>query len=144
MKSTRPLWLAAAALVWIYCTGVAGAQAVGWSEQSYDALAPSNSSKTIAPGTHINAQNWQQYKDFMPVGMQQLWAGKSFWHLPGNAEMVVGATTPTPLPKQYRADTEKYSSQVKLVPDSHGGYNITGYVAGAPFPNPSGPQAGEE
>src|SRR6185437_16755963 len=83
MKSTRPLWLAAAALVWIYCTGVAGAQAVGWSEQSYDALAPSNSSKTIAPGTHINAQNWQQYKDFMPVGMQQLWAGKSFWHLPG-------------------------------------------------------------
>jgi hypothetical protein len=144
MKWTKSLLLTAAALLWICSTGIAGAQVASWSEQNYDSLVSENSSKTIAPGTRITAQNWQQYKDFMPVGMQQLWAGKFFWRLPANAQMAVGATTPTPLPKQYRADTEKYSSQVKLVRDSNGGYNITGYVAGVPFPNPSGPQAGEE
>ena len=76
----------------------------------------------------------------MPVGMQGLWAGKLFWHLPANAEMEVGATTPTPLPKKYQEDTEKYASQVSLVKNKDGGYDIKGYVAGAPFPNPSGPQ----
>jgi hypothetical protein len=144
MKSTKALLLAAAALVWICSTGVAGAQAVSWSEQSYDALVPANSSKTIPPGTRITAQNWQQYKDFMPVGMQQLWAGKFFWRLPANAMMVVGPTTPTPLPKKYQEDTEKNSGQVTLTKNSKGGYDIGGYVAGVPFPHPSGPAAGDE
>ena len=62
--------------------------------------------------------------------------------LPADAVMVVGATTPTPLPKQYQEDTEKYASQVSLIKNSEGGYDIKGYVAGAPFPNPSGPLAG--
>jgi hypothetical protein len=141
MKSTTALLLIAAVLAWMFAPGIATAQ-VSWSEQEYDNLLPANSSKTIPPGTQITAQNWQQYKDFMPVGMQELWAGKFFWHLPANAVMQVMATTPTPLPSKYREDTEKYSSQVSLVPTGNGGYNIKGYVAGVPFPRPNGPQAG--
>jgi len=113
MKSTKTLLLAAAAVAWLLCPLVANAQ-VSWSEQGYDSLAPASSSKTIPPGTRITAQNWQQYKDFMPVGMQQLWAGKFFWRLPANAMVVVAPTTPIPLPKQYKDDTEKYASQVSL------------------------------
>jgi Protein of unknown function (DUF1329) len=141
MKSTTALLLAAVVLVWVGCPGLATAQ-VGWSEQGYDNLVPANSSKTIPPGTIITAGNWQQYKDFMPVGLQQLWAGQFFWRLPANAEMEVVKTTPTPLPRQYQEDTEKYASQVHLVENGNGGYDIKGYVAGAPFPNPSGPLAG--
>ncbi len=145
MKWTKLLLLAMAACAWLLCTGIdAQAQMVSWSEQSYDALVPASSSRTIPAGTVITARNWRKYKDFMPVGMQELWAGKFFWRLPANAEMAVGKTTSTPLPRIYQEDTEKYSSQVKLVKNSNGGYNISGYVAGAPFPHPSGPAAGDE
>ncbi len=71
-----------------------------------------------------------------------MWRGQFYWHLPDNAVMSVGATTSTPLPQKYQADTEKYSSQVTLVKNSDGGYGIQGYVAGVPFPKPSGPLAG--
>jgi hypothetical protein len=141
MKPTKIFPIAAAALIWLYCSGIARAQ-LSWNEQSYDSLVSANSSATIPPGTQITAQNWQQYKDFMPIGMQQLWAGKFYWRLPANAVMEVGPTTPTPLPRKYQEDTEKYASQVSLVKNSQGGYDINGYVAGAPFPNPSGPEAG--
>jgi hypothetical protein len=141
MKPTKIIVMAVAALIWLCCSGVARAQ-LSWSQQSYDSLISADSSTTIPPGTRITAENWQQYKDFMPVGMQQLWAGKFFWRLPANAVMMVGPTTPTPLPKQYQEDSEKYASQVSLVKNSEGGYDIKGYVAGAPFPNPSGPEAG--
>lgn len=141
MKATKALLAIMAAMVWLCCPGIAAAQ-ISWSDQNYNSLASANAAATIPPGTRITAQNWQQYKDFMPVGLQDLWAGKSFWHLPADAVMVVGATTPTPLPKQYQEDTEKYASQVSLIKNSEGGYDIKGYVAGAPFPNPSGPLAG--
>jgi hypothetical protein len=39
-------------------------------------------------------------------------------------------------------DTEKYAGQAKLKPESDGSFGIDGYVAGLPFPNPSGPDAG--
>jgi hypothetical protein len=143
MTAKRGFLLSAAGVLWLCASGLAAAQ-VSWSQQSYDSLVSADSSKTIAPGTRINAQNWQQYKDFMPVGMQQLWTGKLFWHLPADAQMVVGATTPTPLPKKYREDTEKYASQVTLVKNADGGYEIKGYVAGVPFPRPGGPQAGAQ
>jgi Protein of unknown function (DUF1329) len=141
MKSIKALLLTAAALLWLCSAGTAMAQ-FKWSGQDYDSLAPADASKAIPQGTQITAQNWQQYKNFMPVGMQALWANQFFWRLPANAQMTIGATTPTPLPKKYLADTEKYASQVRLVQNSDGGYDINGYVAGVPFPNPSGPQAG--
>ncbi len=144
MKRTKPFVLAAVATVWLCCTGVAKAQPIAWSESNYDSLASGNSPATIAPGTVITAQNWQKYKEFMPVGMQELWAGKFFWKLPANAQIVVGKTTSTPLPRKYQADTEKYSNQVKLIKNPDGGHDIGGYVAGVPFPHPSGPDAGDE
>ncbi len=141
MKPTTTFLLAAAATIWL-CYPVAAAAQISWNEQQYDSLASVDSAATIPPGTRITAQNWQQYKDFMPLGMQELWSGKFFWHLPASATMVVGASTPTPLPKQYQEDTEKYASQVSLTKNGEGGYDIKGYVAGVPFPSPSGPLAG--
>src|SRR5579875_511292 len=143
MRRIKALLLVVTAIC-VLCPAIAGAQAVPWSEQAYSTLIPSDSARTIPPGTMITMQNWQQYKDFMPVGMQDIWAGKFFWRLPADAQMKVVATTPTPLPKQYQADTEKYANQVSLVKSSYGGYEIKGYVAGAPFPNPSGPLAGTQ
>jgi hypothetical protein len=50
--------------------------------------------------------------------------------------MEVGPTIPIPLPTRYLKDTVKYSSQVRLVRTSSGGYVPSGYVAGLPFPHP--------
>jgi hypothetical protein len=33
----------------------------------------------IPSGTAITMANWQQYKDFMPEGMQAFFAGLYFW-----------------------------------------------------------------
>jgi hypothetical protein len=104
--------------------------------------APMASSETIAPGTKITMTNWQQYRQFMPEGMQALFEGKYFWRMPADVEMVVGPTVIHPLPKAYLEATEKYSSSVKVVSLPNGGYNLTGYVAGIPFPDPQEPQRG--
>src|SRR5690348_13025015 len=74
---------------------------IPWDQKSYDQLAPADTSETIAPGTHINMQNWQQYKKFMPVGLWVLFGGNQHWKLPANAELEVGAPTHIPLPKKY-------------------------------------------
>jgi hypothetical protein len=112
--------------------------------EAYRDLVPSNSSRTIPPGTTINMRNWRNYKDFMPIGLQDLWKQKFFWRLPPETEIQVGPTHSYQLPKQYRQDTEIYSDRVSLVHNSRGGYDIQNYVAGAPFPNPGGPLAGIE
>ena len=128
---------------WLASSAMAQVQ-VPWDQASYDQLATSDSSGTIPPGTHINMQNWQQYKKFMPVGLWVLFEGTQHWKLPADAELEVIANKRIPLPKKYQADTEKYSSQVSLVSNSFGGVSPKGYVAGLPFPNPSGPNAGME
>ena len=143
MKGRSFVLLIAAALIWLCCAGIAAAQ-VSWSEESYDALVSGDSSETIPPGTEITPQNWQQYKNFMPAGLQQLFAGQLSWRLPPETVVEVEPTTPTSLPKKYQEDTEKYASQVSLVQNSDGGYDIKGYVAGVPFPKPSGAAAGVE
>jgi len=97
MRLTKRIPLIAAALIWLCSNGIAAAAYMDWSEQSYASLTSADSASTIPPGTKITSQNWQQYKDFMPVGMQGLWRGQFYWHLPDNAVMSVGATTPTPL-----------------------------------------------
>src|SRR5579883_844066 len=99
---------------------------------------------SIPLGTHINMQNWQNYRKFMPLGMQLLLEGKAPFKVPNDFEIVIGPTGSYPLPKKYREDTEKYSRQVQLVKLSTGGYTLKGYQAGLPFPDPSGPLAGTE
>ncbi|MGH7907980.1 MAG: DUF1329 domain-containing protein, partial [Candidatus Binataceae bacterium] len=76
--------------------------------------------------------------------MRILFQGKYFWKFPADFQMVVGPTHHYPPPAKYVHDTEKYSHlvRIKTIPD--GGHIITGYVAGAPFAQPSGPMRGYE
>jgi hypothetical protein len=128
-------------------------QTVAWAQERelpkyddslYNTLAPADTKDTIPPGTKITMQNWQKYQQFLPIGMRLMLEGKSAFKYPADFEMVVGPTTPLPLPKKFREDTEKYNRQVKLDQLPTGGYSIKGYMAGAPFPDPSGPTAGIE
>jgi Protein of unknown function (DUF1329) len=97
---------------------------------------------TIAPGTVITMQNWQQYKQFMPDGMVWLFGGQYFWKMPSDVRMEVGPTIIHPLPKTYMEATERYSAQVKVVENPDGGLNVAGYQGGIPFPTPAEPHKG--
>src|SRR5579885_3043575 len=100
--------------------------------------------KTIPPGTTITMHNWQQYKDFMPIGMQAMFAGIYFWKMPADIQIEVGPTSNYPLNPAYVANTEKYADRVQIVDLPDGEHTLQGYVAGRPFPNPSGPRKGWE
>jgi Protein of unknown function (DUF1329) len=95
-------------------------------------------------GTVITTQNWQQYKDYMPGWMQVLFSGQYFYKLSPNQQIVVGPTIPKTLPKAYLANTERYSSQVKLKELPEGSTLIQNYTAGLPFPHPSEPDLGSK
>lgn len=98
----------------------------------------------IPPGTKITTANWRQYQQFMPDGMVALFQGGQSWKMPDDVEIDVGPTIIHPLPKGYAEATEKYAEQVRLQSLDGGAHTLIGYVAGAPFPNPSGPDAGWE
>jgi hypothetical protein len=101
---------------------------------------------TIVQGTRITPANWKQYAEFMPYGLQALFSGNhGFPNVIGPDEgMTVGPENQLPLPKLYIEDTEKYGNQGKLepVPSLGGGYTLTNYTAGLPFPNPTEPLRG--
>jgi hypothetical protein len=103
-----------------------------------------HSDAQVPPGTKITTQNWQKYRDFMSYGTQTIFMRTSHWAMPDNLEMDVGPTTSMPLPRTFLEDTEKYGKQARLVPNADGSFDIAGYVAGMPFPDPSGPNAGME
>ena len=71
--TARFIGLAALALICV--ASVASAQ-VNYDEAHYKELIDSSSSETIAPGTKITLENWQQYRRFMPIGMQALYEGQ--------------------------------------------------------------------
>jgi hypothetical protein len=96
----------------------------------------------IPPGTVITPQNWQNYKRFMPYGLQALFGGKYFWKFPADFQMQVGPTQHYSPPPAYQEYTKKYSGQVRIVSLPDGGHSLTGYVAGEPFPNPTEPMKG--
>src|ERR1700680_4173740 len=95
-------------------------------------------------GTVITTQNWQQYKDYMPIWMQILFSGQYAFQLSPNQQVVVGPPTKKSVPKEYAKDTEKYSGQVglKVLPD--GGTVIQNYTAGQPFPHPTNPNIADK
>ncbi|HUY17689.1 MAG TPA: DUF1329 domain-containing protein [Candidatus Binataceae bacterium] len=121
-----------------------------WAEEAGEASAPIPMTAAqiptvrgpITPDTVITPSNWQQYKEYMPDGMQALFRGTAVWKMPADFQMVVGPTHQYSMPAQFNADTEKYSHSVKIVDLPGGGHAVTGYVAGLPFPNASGPQRG--
>jgi hypothetical protein len=97
---------------------------------------------TIPVGTVITNSNWQQYQQFMPDGMITLFQGKSSWKMPADVSMTVGPTLIHPLPAGYLAATEKYSPGTQLVQTPDGGFTISGYQGGMPFPDPAEPHRG--
>jgi Protein of unknown function (DUF1329) len=99
---------------------------------------------TVTPGTVITKSNWMQYKDCFSDGVQILWQGSEFWKMPDDVEMHVGQQHHWTLPKPYVEATEKYGSQTRLTKQADGQYKLENYVAGTPFPNPSGPDKGTE
>lgn len=107
------------------------------------AAAAESSEGTIPPGTVINMQNWQQYRKYMTYSMEVLFEGKYIWKFPPDFQLTVGPPKHYPMgSKPYIEATSKYAGQVKIESLPNGGHNITGYVAGMPFPNPSGPLKG--
>ncbi len=98
----------------------------------------------VTPGTIINKTNWSQYKDCFSDGVQAFWQGSYFWKMPDDVEMHVGSQHQWSLPKPYVEATEKYGGQTRLVKDADGRYRLENYIAGTPFPNPSGPDKGTE
>ena len=98
----------------------------------------------VSPGTVITKANWQQYKDCFSDGVQAFWSGTYFWKMPDDVSIHVGPQHTWTLPKPYIEATEKYGGQTRLVKQSDGRYKLENYVAGVPFPNPSGPEKGNE
>jgi uncharacterized protein DUF1329 len=106
------------------------------------ATASENSASQIPPGTKITLQNWQQYRQFMPDGMIDLFAGKYIWKMPADVEMDVGPTVIHPLPAGYLAATEKNRGKTTLVELPDGGMTVANYEGGSPFPDPAEPYKG--
>jgi hypothetical protein len=107
-----------------------------------DWLAQSKDEKVIPVGTMITKQNWQQYKQFMPVGMIGLLEGRYFWKMPNDVEMYVGATVIHPLSRSYVDASERYDNQAHVFHMPDGQLNIANYIAGMPFPLPQEPDKG--
>jgi Protein of unknown function (DUF1329) len=101
-----------------------------------------HSASRIAPGTRITIENWRQYSQFMPDGMQALFEGKYFWKMPVDVVLDVGPTVIHPLPKRYLEATEQGSTRTKLISMPDGRLNIEGYQGGLPFPDPAEPHIG--
>ena len=138
-----------AVLLWLGFSAVqARAQAPDdrWSIDYYKQLADANSPATIPPGTKITLQNWKQYRQFMPYWLQAAYAGNFHFKVGPGPEYTIDveAAQNYPLPRQWREDGEKYGSQVRLEKDANGGWIMKGWVAGPPFPHPSGPNQGIE
>jgi len=96
----------------------------------------------ILPSTSITMHNWKNYKQFMPLGMQDMFEGKYFWKMPPDVEMNVRETKVYPLPPGYVEASEKYGSQTRVVHLPGGHNDVAGYIAGRPFPNPAEPDKG--
>jgi Protein of unknown function (DUF1329) len=132
-------WFIGAVGLALIISGVANAQ-ISYDANMYTSMADASSSDTIPPGTQITLQNWQKYKQFMPVSLRAGYGQQYGWKIGSDPKftVVVGPTINEPMFKQLRENTEKYAGQAKLRKVATGGYTLDGYVAGVPFPKPSG------
>src|SRR6266849_3134491 len=64
--------------------------------------------------------------------------------MPDDVEIRVGKQHTWTLPRPFIEASEKYGGQTRLVKQSDGRYRLENYVAGYPFPNPSGPDKGTQ
>jgi hypothetical protein len=94
-------------------------------------------------GTKITMANWQQYKQFMPLGMIEEFSGRYDWKMPADVEMDIGPSHEGGnLSRSWTDATEKYSAQtgVDVLPNGH--YVFKNYQGGTPFLNPEAPYKG--
>ncbi|PKO89552.1 MAG: DUF1329 domain-containing protein [Betaproteobacteria bacterium HGW-Betaproteobacteria-10] len=92
----------------------------------------------VTPGAVINKTNVEQFKDVLAVGTYKLLKDGMF-------EIKVGATTQFMINSSYIDATKANLNKTKL--GSKAGENMTGYVAGRPFPEEpdlKDPRAGEK
>jgi hypothetical protein len=93
---------------------------------------------TAVAGTRITMGNWRQYRQYMPMGMQQQFAGRFFWKMPPEVEIDLGPTTIDPLPRTYA----NQQNAVRVLHLANGHNDIANYVGGEPFPEPQEPDKG--
>ncbi len=90
-------------------------------------LNSADSSDAPPLGTKITSANWQQYRKFLPLGVQAFLSGRYFWQIGSGPDhyIEVGPTIKTALPTKYLADTEKYAGQAQLVKLPNGAPTIS-------------------
>lgn len=127
---------------------VAMLPSLGWSQASTDRsemdqwLKMSENQGDLAIGTKITMANWQQYKQFMPLGMAKLFEGVYSLKMPADVEIDVGPTHLGSRLKSFEEATEKYSGQVGVEQLPNGHYLLKNFHGGIPFPNPTEPYKG--
>jgi len=139
-KALNAALIAFAALV--FAVSVAQAQDYQPPEETQQWLNATQHQGVIAPSTKITAQNWQEYKQFMPPGMISLFEGTYRWKMPEDIEMNVRETKVYPMPKGYAEASELSGGQTRVVHLANGHNDIQGYAGGRPFPNPAEPDKG--
>jgi hypothetical protein len=143
MKNSTITATTACALAIAVAAAAANAQ-ISFNPQTYRQMADANSAATIAPGTKITLQNWQQYRRFMPLWLQAAYSGQYHWHIGSEPDFTIEVmpTSHFPVPANVRENSEKYGSQTRLEPLPNGGFLMKNWVAGMPFPHPQDPNVG--
>jgi hypothetical protein len=134
-------WTALACMVIQMLAPSLPAAQITFDAANYTSMADAASGASIPAGTRITSHNWQQFRRFMPMSFVAAYSGRYGFAIGDDPRYTinVGPTVPIPMFKQLRENTEKYASQATLRPTGSGGYTMHGYVAGVPFPRPSGP-----
>lgn len=95
--------------------------ASGWSQASTDHsdidqwIKMSAHQGDIPIGTTITMTNWQQYKQFMLLGMIKLFEGRYGWKMPADVQITVGPShIGGNLPGTWVAATDKYGPQTQV------------------------------
>ena len=109
-----------------------------YDREAYRQLADAAAGQTPPVGTKITLRNWQNYRRFLPVGMQTAYSGKYRFRIGADAEydIEVAPARSLTLPGKYLDDTRKYLGQERLVESRAGGYTLAplpGATAGLPF-----------
>jgi Protein of unknown function (DUF1329) len=106
---------------------------------NYTGLVDASSAETVPVGTAITVRNWRQF--FMPMAFVAAYSQRYGFKIGDDPRYTinVGPTITVPMFKQLRENTEKFMGQTRLRQVASGGYTMQGYVAGVPFPKPSGP-----
>jgi len=103
-------------LLLMFTAGASQAQGSGEPTAAFQnwVAATAHQEWAIAPGTRITMSDWQQYQQYMPLGMIELFKGNHYWKMPADVEIDVGPTVSYPLPRRYVDFTEKHSNQVRV------------------------------